>query len=407
MQLLANTRLLSRRWIPRTAHGTFPPYLEDSWRVTAAALSRRLNVMLLPRQLVYASPNDPVLGADESTRSVIEFAKGVPGSTTLASATYLMDKRATRVLLQAAGVPPTIGTTFAFIQTRTAVNYAEQIGYPVAIRLSMEASRSDPLIARSSRSLTANIEKLQRVPVERGASASSLLLAPYALTESRRFTLDEDGHELYSPKLRFLLQMWSSGNRYRVLAIDGKIAGSAVTSGQQRNRWQAAGTLPPAVENRVNAAMEVMPGAGCLSVELLDLRSDRPERTVGFVITDLSERPRLDIFAQANQMLAHRLADMLVEREAARNQLELQHAQTTVAVEAVIHGAGDDVALQSTVRALGSTLSVAGWRHYRDDNRSDVAISGTPIDVATFAELLMTLPNAGDRPVSIELTHNG
>ncbi len=357
-----------------------PAPLHDAWYVQQSALRRRLQVLLLPRQVLLAGPGDPV-----PTR--LAFAHGVPAASTMAAVTFCQDKRLRRALLGRAGVSVPRGATFSSRGLDAAVTFCERIGWPVVLKEAIGENPSRQIAdIDGPEQLRRAFDALRTEAADTATPGASLERAGYA---QNRLNLEEDEHgrSLVPLRTRFLIEEQRPGRRVRVLS--GVEPLRVALQRRPDGGWQeATDAVDPRWFAVGDAARRALPGLAFAGVELLvdDRHADREPR-----VLELLERPRLAEVHQARAPLAAQVADALFVAQATRAGVVLPDADPgSVDFEVRVEG------LRAPGSTLDSVLDLARRRGVQTDlGVVDPAagtisghLAGDAADVAWITEVL-------------------
>ena len=380
-----------------------PTYLYDGYQVHRAALSRGLQILALPRQVLLA-------GRKRTVPSEVSFTHGVPEASTVAAVTYAQDRRLRRALLERAGVAVPTGASFTWKSVNSAANWAADLGYPVIVK---EVVGENPATAirdvGSEDELTAAFQQLRRREPEDRAPGSNPLVAGYATTRLG-YILDDEGNEVAPLRTRFLIEKQVPGDVVRALICGDRLIAAVlldVTTGHGYQEVTSA--LHEDIAEILVRAAGAIPGLAMATVDVVvdDLR--RPSEGQNCLVVELAERPRAETYNAAGEGLGDRLGDALLDFQAQRAGISLpapgSHASGRALIEGLRDADGAARALPALAKQYNVDLTVQGIDDL--DGELTTTYAGPPGAVAVLMELLLAGLLLEDRAASVEYTAGG
>lgn len=381
----------------RVAGLALPPRLVDGYQVHRAALSRDLDTLSLPRQVLLA-------GASTTVPAEISFTHGVPEASGLSAVTFAQDRRLTRALLERADVPQPKGASFSWRSVAKAERWASQLGFPVTLR---EGVGENP--ARSIRHISSGEElrqafsELRKRDKHDRTPGSNPHIAGYATTRLT-FTHDEEGNEVAPLRSRMMVEKQPRGRSLRAFVVGG-----VLVTAVELNSQQSAGTrevtqeLEPGVVAILIKAAEAVPGLACATVDAVLPADHAPGVDADILVTSISERPRIETYLPAEPKLGNRLGDALLSFQVATAGLELGPEKGTVTRKVEIEGLrrARDVADHLAVTAVryGGAFDVEKVDPVTGEFTA--LATGSPDLLAALAELLMAGELMDDRAAAV------
>ena len=370
-------------------------HLYDGYQVHRAVLSRGLQTLALPRQVLLA-------GRSTTVPSEISFTHGVPEASTVSGVTYAQDRRLRRALLERARVPVPKGATFTWRNLENATRWAENIGYPVVVKemVGENPSRSIPNVRSADQVEDAFRQLRLRQPEDR-SPGSNPLIAGYATTRLG-YVLDDDGTEVAPLRTRFLIEKQVEGQVVRAMVTGSRVV-AAVLRDPAAPR-DILEQLHPGFTELLVRTSQAVPGLAMTTIDLVvdDFRRDPASQSC--VVVELSERPRAETFLAAGEQLGDRIGDALVELQAEQAGLPLRPLRQNVTASLVIEGLRDaaSVAVQIPAKAeeYGVELAVVGSDEI--DGELQASASGEPQSLSMLVELLMAGYLLEDRAAAVE-----
>lgn len=376
---------------------SLPTRLVDGYQVHRASLSRDLDTLSLPRQVLLA-------GDTTTVPAQISFTHGVPEASVLSAVTFAQDRRLTRALLERADVPKPKGASFSWKSIAKAERWASNLGFPVILRegVGENPARSVRQIA-SGEELRQAFSELRRRDKHDRTPGSNPHIAGYATTRLT-FTHDEEGNEVAPLRSRMLVEKEPRGRVLRAFVVGG-----AVIAAVELNNQQTSGTrevtqeLGPDVSGIFIRATEAVPGLACATVDAVvstDIASGL-EKTI--LVTSVSERPRIETYLPAGSLLGDRIGDALLKFQAAAAGLELGPEIDSVTRQVEIEGLrhASDVAehLPATAERHGGKFEI----NHVDPVTGEITAwaKGSPDLLAALAELLMAGELIDDRAAAV------
>ena len=379
------------------AAGTqMPVHLFDGYHVHRAALARGLDVLALPRQVLLA-------GRGKTVPAEVSFAHGVPESSTVAAVTFAQDRRLRRAMVEREGVTVPKGATFSWRTVQSAARFAEELGYPVVVK---EVQGENPARAirgvRSAEQVASAFHELRLRRPEDRSPGSNPLIAGYAATRLG-FDIDDDGNEVAPIRTRFLVEKQIPGQVVRTLVCgDEAIISVLLDDSTGRGVLDVTEQCHPRIREIAVAATRATPGLALGTVDIVsdDYRSDGGEA----LVTEVSERPRLESYVTAGEHLGEIGSDAILRFQATAAGIELDAPRTSVAGSAFVEGLRD---AEGTARALPELADERGLQLQVLDiddvlGTLRLSLSGEPATMAAFVELLLSGDLTADRASSVE-----
>lgn len=376
-----------------------PDYLLDGNLVLAAVLSRGLDVLALPRQVLLA-------GRTSLVPAEISFTHGVPEASTLSGVTFAQDQRLRRALAQRVGVELPQGATFTWRSLRRAQEWARTIGFPVVVK---DARGENPARAvynvNNPDELREAFEELRRRRPEDRSPGSNPHLAGYAATRLG-YIIDDDGNEVAPLHTRMLVEKQLPGKVLRCVVVGGRVAGVFVhtDNGQVVSEVLKQGISTKIEELAIRAA-NAIPGLG---VAMIDIATEEaPARAEQAMVVEVGERPRLHTIYPVDPELAHQIASDIVDFQAGKASLELKPPLEEITGEIEIDGLGDvaEAAEQLPVVLSEDRIDIEVISIDEREGNLSARVTATPKLLADAIDLLMTGALIDDRAMSIEFKH--
>lgn len=378
------------------AGSQMPAHLFDGYHVHRAALAHGLRVLALPRQVLLA-------GSERAVPSEISFAHGVPESSTVAAVTFAQDRRLRRAMVERADVLVPKGATFSWRTVESASRFAEELGYPVVIK---EVQGENPARAirgvRSAEGVAAAFHELRLRRPEDRSPGSNPLIAGYAATRLG-FDVDDEGNEIAPLRTRFLVEKQVPGQVVRTLVCgDEAVMSVLMDDSTGLGVLDVTDQCHRRIREIAVAATQATPGLALGTVDIVsdDYRSDGGEA----LVTEVSERPRLESYVTAGEHLGEIGSDAIVRFQARVAGIDLPPTRTHVSGTALVEGLRNAEAtsheLPGRADALGMSVQVLDIDDVLGTLR--LSISGAPSAVAAYAELLLSGDLTADRASSIE-----
>lgn len=383
---------------------TFPELGADLWdgyEVHAAALRRRLDVVLYPRQVLIAS---------DHTGAELAFVHGVPETSSLGPVTYAQDKRMRRALLERASIPIPRGTTFSVGRgVDNAKRFAEKIGYPVVVKPAVGDNAIETFAdLQTEDEFDAAVDKLRVPPSER----ETFTRAAYGLTELRE-PGEEDGRVVVPPGYRFLVEDHVYGQYVRFLVLYGEVHSAIHCPGSPsleytRPNRDLGDEVHPTIQQIAVNALAALPGVsvGAVDIVLTDHQRDAAEQDLWVV--EVSERPGLAVQAAIARQLSARYSDAILEGLAILRKMNLSETTEVVTVEWQAEAIPD---LSNAVSALNGFCATYGLKseiETRDEVEGIAAgrVQGPAGHIARMSELLLAGEMDGHRAMLVEVVHS-
>jgi hypothetical protein len=373
--------------------------LLDGYLVHTAALSRGLDVTLLPRQLLMVSAP----GTDRE----ISFIHGVPESSTLAAVTFAHDKRMRRALLVDAGLPIPKGGSYSIGRgVESAQRLIRRTGYPLVVK----PANGDNTIEvhrgiGGETELRSAVDYFWTPPHER----PDYIRAAYGLTDSRDLE-ERDGRLVTPGGTRVLIEQEVKGVYLRFILIGGEAESVLSVSGDPWDGHvrEVTGDVHTSLVDVAARAARAVPG---LAVAVVDVVvSDGPARAVSdqdVWVVELSERPWLEVAATASSALAPKLADAIVGHHADRMSVPVGDASDWVRVSLEVDGVAAPEATAAAVNAAAAQRAVDGELAVRDAINGTLfgELAGAPADIAWITENLLAGELDGERAMFVAARH--
>ena len=380
-----------------------PTYLYDGYQVHRAALSRGLQVLALPRQVLLA-------GRERTVPSEVSFTHGVPEASTVSAVTYAQDRRLRRALLERVGVAVPKGASFTWKSVNSAGQWSAELGYPVTV---MEVVGENPATAirnvSSEEELTAAFQELRRREPEDRAPGSNPLVAGYATTRLG-YILDDEGNEVAPLRTRFLIEKQVPGDVVRALICGGRLIAAVLLDVTTGNGYQdITDEVHEGIVEILVRAAGAIPGLAMATLDIVvdDLRRSPEGQTC--LVTELAERPRAETYNAAADGIGDRIGDALLAFQAERAGISLQEPRPHVSGQALIEGLRDADGVAQTLPEIAKQYDVDLTVHEIDDLDGELTTtySGPPGAVAVMMELLLAGLLLEDRAAAVEYTAGG
>ncbi|MDV6011080.1 hypothetical protein [Haloechinothrix sp. LS1_15] len=363
------------------------PELRDGFEVHRAALSRGLDVVQFPRQVMMASQR----GATHDKE--LSFVHGVPRTSTLSAVTYAQDKRMRRALLTNAGLPIPKGGSYSVGKgLEFAKRLIERIGYPVVVKPAVGDNTIEARTGlRDEQELVDAIGYLRTPTTERptytrAAYSLTLLAEPEEL----------DGRVMMPSSYRFLLEKHVPGQYLRFFVIGDEVhsvvhcQGGPWGEGEQAHRDVTAATHE-SLRKLALDAVRAVPGLALAAVDIVtaDHTVDTAEQDPRIV--ELSERPWLAVQGSVAPELAQRLGDAILRQHADELRVELADPATDVTVDVHLEGVTDPERAMAAYAEAGNARGIRGYLTVTDpvEGVADGVLRGAPEHLAWLAETVL------------------
>ncbi|QSB15250.1 hypothetical protein JQS43_02475 [Natronosporangium hydrolyticum] len=379
--------------------GRIARQLHDGYEVHRAALRYGFDVTLYPRQVLVATR------ADEPGE--LSFVHGVPQQSTLSAVTYAQDKRMRRELLARAGLPVPPGATFAIgRELAVAKTFAEQIGYPVAVKPAVGENLAEVTAGiRNVAELESAIDylrtpELDRPTFSRTAYALTLLLEPD----------EEDGRSIAPAGYQFLVERHVEGDYLHLVTVAGQVRAAVHRIGDSAaptSVRDVTDELHPSLAELALQAATTIPGLATTTIGMVVADHHRPVAEQEAWIVDFSERPYLAVLALASAELGHRLGEELLSLQRAAAETE-QPPRDEVSVTAHIEGCTDPDGVAAALTAAIAEHGLAGQVAVADriEGTAEGTLQGSPNALAMLFELLVDGQLDGQRARLVEVRHS-
>lgn len=370
-----------------------PPELEDGYLIHSAVLARKLDVLLLPRQVLLAGLPGQGVGT-------VSFVHGVPQASTAAGVTHARDKRMTRYLLNIEKLPTAPGISFSSRGMKSLNRFVSRVGYPLILR---EAIGESPSIKTRDiwmkAELLAAISQMRLLAEDRFLPARSLVASAYG-ENMLSFSQDEQGRRVAPPYERLLVEKSMSGRWVRCLVCCGEmLAAVEFEQSVRKPKADISARLHKGFTAIALRAATAIPGLFAASIDLVlgDPARD-PERQAYYVV-DVSERLRLDSYAGASPELGPALADTLLVRQAEKSSLPLEEPAEKIALRVRLEGLQQPNQLLPLFADSCNALRLSGFMGLVDRMEGIVEghIQGAPREVALVMEALLSGVHFGQR----------
>jgi hypothetical protein len=374
-------------------HIGLPPELVDGYLIHSVVLARKLNVLLLPRQVLLAGPSGKQAGT-------ISFVHGVPQASTAAGVTHARDKRLSRYLLNLSKLPTAPGITFSSRGLRSLNRFAARTGYPLVLTRAIgeNPSRRSAVI-ESQAELLAAVSKMQVMPEDQLLPAASVGTSAYG-ENILSFDQDEAGRRIAPPSARLLVEKSVSGRYVRCLVCgDELLAAVEFERPALRPKYEVSDQLNPGFRALAVRAGAVIPGLFAASVDFVLQDPAKEPEAQAYYIVELSERLRLDTYMGASPQLGPSLADMLLVRQAEESSLTLEVPVDEIAIHVKLEGLPEPSELLPLFRESCNALQLSGFLRLVDSEEGIVEghIQGRPHLVALLMEALLSGIHFGQR----------
>lgn len=375
-----------------------PGHLFDGYMLHQLALSHKLRIFLLPRQVA-------LMGVNTAIPADISFTHGVPQSSTLSAVTFAQDRRLRRALFERWGVAKPRGASFSHRSLARAKTWAKETGFPVSVKEAI--GENDGRAVRHIRTAGELGEAFTDLRVRREedrAPGSNPRISGYTTTRLT-YIVDDQGRELAPPRTRMLVEHEPAGAHYRAYVVAGRIAAVlAMDNSTMRATAEVTEAVSPGLRDAARKAAEAIPGLGCAVVDIVEVKGRNPFRKPRFVVTELSERPRMAQLASSLPETARRIAGSLLESEAERAGVDLPspsaHIKRRIRIDGLKEADESSRALTQAYKALGASLELESV----DDVTGSLVgkCEGATATVAALNEMLMSGDLIGDRASAIE-----
>ena len=331
-----------------------PSELMDGYLVHCAALARRLDTLLLPRQILLAAPAGERVGA-------LSFVHGVPQASTVAGVTHAQDKRLRRTLLNIKGLPTPPGITFSSRGSKSLQKFISRHGYPFVLKEAIGENPSSKIDIFNERELLAALSRMRLRSQDQLSPARSLVTSAYA---ENMLNLDEDevGNRVVPPHARLLIEKRISGRYVRCLVCGEEVLTAIeIDNTPSEKRVAVLDRLHPDLRTVVLRAASAIPG---LSVASVDLVLEDPVQSPGnqaCYVVEICERPRLDTYMEASPHVGAIAADKLVLYQAERSAIQLQSPTDLIAIRMRAESLSEPKVLLPLFRDACNSLRLAGF----------------------------------------------
>jgi hypothetical protein len=235
---------------------SLPSTLIDGYLVLSAVLARKLDVLLLPRQVLLAGHPGRRVGA-------ISFVHGVPQASTVAGVTHAQDKRLRRMLLNQAGLPTPPGITFSSKGSAHLQRFLNRHAYPFVLKEAIGENPSLKLEIFNATELNKAISRLRVLSHDHLAPARSLVTSGYA-ENMLNADQDDGGIRIAPPHARLLIEKRVEGRHIRSLVCANRIlAAVEINNAQPKPRTEILNQLHADFKEVIIGAASVIP---CLFV---------------------------------------------------------------------------------------------------------------------------------------------
>lgn len=227
----------------------------DGSLVLRHALQLGLSIRRFPGQLlIVSSPSAP--------NRATSFVHSVGASTGISTATFVLQKRFRRALLEMASVPIPKGATFAFRSLRAPARFAGRVGYPVIVK---EVFGENPALQvrdiYDSDSLAAAAATIRAHLPTSGVTRPS----SYAQSINLSSAEEVDGRLLKAGRSRFLIEKQLEGPCYRCYVVGGTTIATIRSTGV----GFVTSSGPSSVERVAEAAVAAISGLENATVDLV------------------------------------------------------------------------------------------------------------------------------------------
>lgn len=375
---------------------TLPEPLVDGYLITAAMLSRGLDMLCLPRQVT--------IGSQENQE--VAFTHGVPGSSSLAGVTYAQDRRVRRSLLQRAKIAVPTGATFSYKGTLDRLRYARKVGYPVVVKESIYDTYNElGQVAHNKKQLNAIIAEMRQDTNGGEASAASITRAAYSLTGLLQNEVGEDGQEMRHASHRYLLEKVVAGQLLRILVSHGE-----ALSALQRPKggmWSGSCVMQQLHPHWCDLAVKAVAAIPHLHTAAVDIVV--PEPTVGpenqqGAVIELHERTQFVTYANASLELAKKLASKVLEKEASLQGITLKNEVKRVKIQLLAENLLHTDTVIPKIENCCQSIDIAGKLNVTDPVEGIVEgeLSGSPEAIAYLIEAIIN-GMFGHRAMAVEI----
>lgn len=375
-----------------------PRHLYDGYLVHRDAISRGLDVLLLPRQVLLA-------GVDSAVPAKLSFTHGVPQSSTLSAVTFAQDRRLRRALFERRGVAKPTGASFSHRSLGRATRWAKSKGFPVSVKEAIGENDGRAIRhVNSPRELDEAFTTLRVREESDRAPGSNPNISGYTTTRLT-YVVDDQGRELAPTRTRMLIEKEPVGKAFRTFVVDGEVVGIVELSADgEVGEVVIIDTANPGLTSAATNAADAVPGLGFAMVDLTETRGRNPLRKPRYLVTELSERPRMASLSEKHPHLAERVAQRLLQAEARRGGVPLHDPVSVVKRTIRVDGLRDpeNAAAQAgdTYRAHGAQLDL---KDVDPVMGSFMAVCEGPVAlVAALNEMLMSGDLIDDRAAAIE-----
>jgi hypothetical protein len=363
---------------------SLPPELQDGYLIHSAVLASRLNVLLLPRQVLLATKQGQEAG-------VISFVHGVPQASTMAGVTHARDKRLRRHLLNIAKLPVVPGITFSSHGERSVRQFISRVGYPLVLTTAIgeNPSRKTDEIWNKKDFFNA-VSKLRVLTEDQFLPARSLEVSAYG-ENILSFSEDDSGRRIASPQMRLLVEKSVRGHYIRCLVCNGEIlAAIELDRSTSNGNAHILGQVPPDLDLIASRAASVVPGLFAATVDLVVEDLTRALENQKYYIVEVSERSRLDTYMAASEGLGGELAHALLLRQARQSGFDLDDPVDSVAIRAVLEGVREPHQSLPKLAAFCNAAQLVGFMRVAEPLEGLVEghVQGAPQEIALLLEAL-------------------
>ncbi len=378
---------------------SLPSTLIDGYLVLSAVLARKLDVLLLPRQVCLSGLPGNAVGA-------VSFAHGVPQASTIAGVTHAQDKRLRRMLLNRAGLPTPPGITFSSKGSANLQRFVSRHNYPFVLK---EAIGENPSLKVDNittwADLQSAISSMRLRTQDHLAPARSLVTSGYA-ENILNFDYDEEGSRIAPSHARLLIEKRVSGRYIRCLVSDDRIlAAIEIDEAHPKQCVDILHRLHADFEDVILRAASVIPGLSVAAVDLVVKDPTQPITRQSYYVVEVSERPRLDTYSEASPHLGANLADALVSFQAKQASFPLRDPSEKIDVRVRVEGLADPVALLPPLSNICGELRLIGATRVMDvaEGVVDGHFQGAPRAIALVMEALMSGIHFGQRATATDI----
>jgi D-alanine-D-alanine ligase-like ATP-grasp enzyme len=374
-----------------------PSVLTDGYLVLCAVLARRLDALLLPRQVLLAGPPGKV--------GAISFVHGVPESSTVAGVTHAQDKRLRRFLLNQAKLPTPPGITFSSRGSRDVQRFISRYGYPVVLKEVIgenPSAKSDNIT--NAKELERAISQMRVRSADQLSPARSFVTSAYA-ESILNLDVDENGNKVISPSARLLIEKSVSGSYIRCLVCDNRVLAAIEIHSSGNECKHVLDYLHQDFKTAALHAASVIPGLSVASIDFVVEDPTRSPKEQAYYVVELCERPRLDSYMRASIGVGIKLADELLRYQANRSSIQVQDSTNRIAVLVRAENLPDPSALLPWLRDVSNGLGLTGILRNEDPIEGVIEghIEGSPSIIALLLEALMSGVHFGQRATATDV----